>query len=199
MARKALEAQAAAWRVAPAPEQTDALLRYVDLLLTWSARINLTGARSPAEVVTDHLVDAFALAEALDRPEQVADVGSGGGLPAIPLALLRPTLRVLLCEPLAKKGAFLRTAIRELGLGARVQLRAGRGEDLAAERPGDFDVAISRATFAPEDWLPLGRRLVRAGGRVCVLTTPASGFGATVENEPKLYAGGRRALFMISR
>ena len=98
-------------------------------------------------------------------------MGSGGGLPALPLALLRPALDVELSEPVAKKGAFLRTAIRELGLAGRVRLDPRRGEVLAAEG-APFDVAVSRATFAPVAWLALGRRLVRPGGRIFALTTP---------------------------
>jgi 16S rRNA (guanine527-N7)-methyltransferase len=187
-------ALAALWRVGCDQGQTDGLLAYATSLLRWSARINLTAARTVEVLIEDHFPDAFALAARLDQPARLVDVGSGGGLPALPLALLRPQLSILLCEPIAKKGAFLRTAIRELGLGGRVELVATRGERLADERPAAFDVAISRATLPPESWLPLGRRLVSPGGRVFVLTTPAA-----LPDEPRrqIYLDGKRALVEV--
>jgi 16S rRNA (guanine527-N7)-methyltransferase len=128
----------------------------------------------------------------------VIDVGSGGGLPAIPLALLRPELAFELCEPIAKKAAFLRTALRELDLGGRATVRTARGETVAKEiekgGPRAFDVAISRATLAPEKWLALGRRLVRPGGRVFVLTTPEV---LPALGDRDVYDDGRHALIEV--
>jgi len=187
-----LTALADAWQVPCDSGQLDGLLRYGELLLQWNARINLTGARSMGALVGSHFPDAFVLAAWLEGPGRVVDVGSGGGLPALPLALLRPELDLQLCEPIAKKGAFLRTAIRELGLAGRVRLDVRHGEELA--EAGDlFDAAISRATFTPEVWLTLGRRLVRSGGRVFALTTPQADLG-TNPTRSILYANGRRVL-----
>jgi 16S rRNA (guanine527-N7)-methyltransferase len=190
-----LRALSARWRVGCDAIQTTALLGYAELLIRWNQRINLTGARSVAAVVTEHYPDAFALARRLDRPARLVDVGSGGGLPAIPLALLRPELTIRLCEPIAKKGAFLRTAIRELQLAERVSLGSGRGEDLADKAPGSFDGATSRATFEPGAWLALGRRLVRPGGRVFVLTVPGSSVAELGSAET--YAEGRRLIVEV--
>jgi 16S rRNA (guanine527-N7)-methyltransferase len=193
--RHALAALAARWQVPCDPAQTDALLAYAVLLLQWNARINLTGAASVKVLLESHFPDAFALASWLAEPARVVDVGSGGGLPALPLALLRPTLDIHLCEPIAKKGAFLRTAIRQGGLVGRVRLDTRRGEDLA-EAGERFDVAMSRATFTPEVWLALGRKLVRPGGRIFVLTTPRCGLGGKVGRE-QVYANGRRVLVEV--
>jgi 16S rRNA (guanine527-N7)-methyltransferase len=190
-ALRALEALEAEWRLPAGADQREALLGYADLLLTWSARINLTGARTAVTVVAEHFTDAFALASRLSRPAQVIDVGSGGGLPALPLAILRPELSIDLSEPIAKKAAFLRTAIRTLGLGGRVRVDPRRGEAIADAAPGRFDVATSRATFAPALWLALGRRLVRPGGRVFALAA----VDAAPAGLPALvYHGGRRTL-----
>jgi 16S rRNA (guanine527-N7)-methyltransferase len=202
----ALRSLSADWGIPAAPAQTESLLEYADLLIRWNQRINLTGAKSIGAVVADHYPDAYALARRLDQPARLVDVGSGGGLPALPLALLRPGLMIRLCEPIAKKAAFLRTAIRQLKLGDRVALEARRGEALADELEASpagpvvaaasprFDVATSRATFAPEAWLALGRRLVRPGGRVFVLTVPGTGIvGAT-----EIYGESRRALIEVS-
>lgn len=187
-----LRSLSASWGVPLDSRQNDALLGYADLLIHWNRRINLTGARSAAAVVSEHYPDAFALAKRLEKPARLIDVGSGGGLPAIPLALLRPGLTVRLCEPIAKKAAFLRTAVRDLGLSERVSLDMARGEDLA---PADFDVAVSRATLEPEAWLALGRRLVHPGGRVLILTVPGSVVASAGTSQ--VYAGERRLLVEV--
>jgi len=136
-------------------EERWALDRFWALLLTWNARINLTGARNQAELIGDHLPDALVMSRLVPRGARVVDVGSGGGLPAIPFAVLRPADELTLVEPRAKRVAFLRTAVRELGL-AKVQVVAGRVEGLPA---GSADVAASRATFAPGEWLQHARPL----------------------------------------
>jgi 16S rRNA (guanine527-N7)-methyltransferase len=188
----ALAALSQSWGVPCSPSQADQLLRFAELLVRWNEKINLTGARSAGAVVGDHYPDAFALARRLEGPVRVVDVGSGGGLPALPLALLRPGLTLRLCEPIGKKVAFLRTAVRELELGDRVAVEPRRGEALAAES-ARFDVAVSRATFEPETWLALGRRLVVPGGHVYVLTVPES----AIAGRREVYAGGRRALVEV--
>jgi 16S rRNA (guanine527-N7)-methyltransferase len=190
--RAALGALSQSWGVPCSQVQTDQLAAFAELLVVWNGKINLTGARSAAAVIGDHYPDAFALARRLDRPARLVDVGSGGGLPALPLALLRPELTLWLCEPIGKKVAFLRTAVRELALGGRVTVEPRRGEELAAEG-ARFDAAVSRATFEPERWVALGRRLVASGGRVYVLTVPPS----TIAGQSDVYAGGRRALVEV--
>jgi 16S rRNA (guanine527-N7)-methyltransferase len=179
--------------------QVAALSSYGDSLLRWNARINLTAASSIDVVVREHFPDAFALALKLDGAARVIDVGSGGGLPAIPLAVLRPLLALELVEPIAKKAAFLRTAIRELDLGGRVSVRGGRGEAVAQVVSSDpsagFDAAISRATLPPPKWLALGRRLVRPGGRVFVLTTPDI---LPELRDRTVYFDGRRVLIQVA-
>ena len=178
--------------------QTASLLQFADLLIRWNQSINLTGAKSIGTVVAEHYPDAYALAKRLDSPARLVDVGSGGGLPALPLAVLRPGLVIRLCEPIAKKAAFLRTAIRELRLAERVTLETRRGEQLADELANGesqrFDVATSRATFAPEAWLALGRRLVCPGGRVFVLTVP----GTAIEGAADIYGDRKRVLIEVS-
>jgi 16S rRNA (guanine527-N7)-methyltransferase len=201
-----LRATAAEWSVPLDDGQAEALARFASLLLTWTARINLTGATSAESLAAEHLPDSFALASrlspaALDAPAaRVVDVGSGGGLPAIPLAVLCPHLRFELFEPIAKKTAFLRTAVRELGLGDRVKVVAKRAETIA---PADFDVAISRATLPPPAWIDLAMRLVRPGGRIFVLASDESDPGTAPAPLTLAgrwpYAGGRRALIELRR
>jgi len=123
------------------------LVRYVALLERWNRTYNLTAIREPERMVTHHLLDCLAALPALDRlaggrPIALLDVGSGGGLPGIPLAIARPGWQVTMVEPVHKKGAFLTQAIAELGI-ANARVAVVRVEDLVA--PAPFDVVISRA------------------------------------------------------
>ena len=160
---------------------SDRLLGYFELLLRWGERINLTAAGSLAALASDHLPDALAIASRLGTRDEGApgsirrlvDAGSGGGLPAIPLALLRPEVELVLVEATAKKAAFLRTAVRKLGLEGRVQVENRRVEREGED--GGFDGATSRAMVSPEDWLVMGRLLVRPAGIVFCLSARALG------------------------
>lgn len=190
----------ATWGVPCDTAQGELIDRYVALLLLWSARINLTAADSAKVLAADHLPDAFALASRLPEAGTVIDVGSGGGLPAIPLALLRPTLQIQLAEPIAKKVAFLRTAVRELGLAGRLTIHAGRAEAVAAAG-GLFDVAISRATLPPPAWVALAAGLVRPGGRVFALLADNMPLPEVTlrETHRQAYLNGRRWLVELQR
>lgn len=168
------------------PGPTAARLRdFCTVLLAWNERINLTGARSATELVSEHLPDALAMSRFVPEGARVVDVGSGGGLPALPLAVLRPDCALTLVEPRQRRVAFLRTAVRTLDLRVEIapvrleELEDGRRRALSREadpgppeHPPLFDVASSRATFTPEEWIALAPPLVRPGGRVLVFTTP---------------------------
>lgn len=132
-----------------------ALSRFAGLVATWSARVNLTGAKEARALAEILFTDACVLAEVVPRDARVLDVGSGAGAPAIPLAILRPDLSLTLVEPLRKRVAFLRTAIGTLDLGARARVEEQRLES-PAPFAGRFDVAMSRATFEPAEWLERG-------------------------------------------
>jgi 16S rRNA (guanine527-N7)-methyltransferase len=207
--RAALERDAQTFSVAFDRGQAEAIHRYASLLLTWTARINLTGAVSLDDLAAQHLPDSFALAARVGAEVVTGiDVGSGGGLPALPLALLCPGLTLHLLEPIAKKAAFLRTAIRELGLGGRVTVDTWRVQTML---PAAFDVAMSRATFPPPVWVPIATELVRPGGRMFVLASAGADdatvdalSGATSERGLELvvrwpYLQGRRHLIELRR
>ncbi|WP_437570083.1 16S rRNA (guanine(527)-N(7))-methyltransferase RsmG [Sorangium sp. So ce542] len=140
----------------------EALARWLELVQGWNAKVDLTAARSADELADLMLADARLLSEHVPEGRRVIDVGTGAGAPGLPLALLRPDLDVTLVEPLQKRVAFLRTAIgtlvQEGELKKAPRVERARGEDLV--RAGrSFEVAISRATLAPDAWLPLGAAL----------------------------------------
>jgi 16S rRNA (guanine527-N7)-methyltransferase len=176
-----IRAQAARSAFELSAETAAAVLAYFDLLLAWGQRINLTAAGSVDVLASDHLPDALAVAARLARREErqpgritrMVDAGSGGGLPAIPLALIWPAVSLTLVEATAKKVAFLRTAARHLALENRVRIENRRVEP--DDEEGGFDGALSRAMLAPADWLPLGAGLVRPGGVVFCLSSHSLG------------------------
>jgi len=133
-------------------EHSAALTKFVELLLRWNAVYNLTGVRGADEIVDRHLVESFAL-RGLLKGTQVADVGSGGGLPGVPLAIVEPERRFTLIESRAKRVRFLRHVVGELDL-ANTSVAHSRAEDLPVERP--FDTVLARAVAPPAFPFPSG-------------------------------------------
>jgi len=121
--------------------------QYVDLLAQRGVEWGLIGPREVDRLWERHILNSAALADLVPHATSVADVGSGAGLPGIPLALLRPDLRVTLIEPLLRRSNFLTQAVDELGITDRVRVVRARAED----HPDRFDVVVCRALA------PLGR------------------------------------------
>jgi 16S rRNA (guanine527-N7)-methyltransferase len=148
-------------------EQTDRLQRYAALLMRWSKVHNLTAIDSADSVTTHHLLDSLAVVPAVRSlaPEGAAarllDVGSGGGLPAIPLAIALPQLDVTAIDKVGKKVAFLTQARLELGLRNLTAVHA-RVETLRPAQP--FDVIVSRAFSTLDRFVNATRHLLRPGG-----------------------------------
>jgi 16S rRNA (guanine527-N7)-methyltransferase len=140
---------------------------WLDRLVEWNARVDLTAARSADELVDLMLSDAMVLSSRVPEGATVIDVGTGAGAPGLALALLRPDLRVTLAEPLGKRAAFLRTVIGALDR-LDVVLEARTGEAMAKANPGGWDVALARATLPPPAWLDLASKLVAPGGSAWV-------------------------------
>lgn len=143
------------------PEGAEAkLLDYLALLDKWNRVYNLTAVRDAERMVSHHVLDSLA-AVAFFQCETVLDVGSGGGLPGIPLAIARPELQVTLIDSIAKKTAFLLQAKAELGL-ANLNVVTSRVEDF---RPvAGFDIITSRAFSDLKEFVTLTRHLLKPGG-----------------------------------
>lgn len=137
---------------------------YLGRLLAMNEVMNLTAVRDPAEAWDRHLLDALTLLPLLAEVPaggRLVDVGSGGGIPGIPLAIARPDLRFTLVESTKKKAGFLASVSAALGLD-NVKVRAERAEKL--ELRGVFDAATARAVARLEELVPLVIPLLRGGG-----------------------------------
>jgi 16S rRNA (guanine527-N7)-methyltransferase len=146
------------------PEGARALLeRYADRLLAWNRKVNLTAITSPGEVAEKHLVDSLLLLPALSGARTLLDVGSGAGLPGVPLACVRRDLAVTCCDSVAKKVAFVKAVAAELGLDVRAVAVRAEG-DPEREKLPRADAVVSRALADPESWVPLGVRYLAEGG-----------------------------------
>ena len=135
------------------------LLDYQALLERWNGTYNLTAVRDPAEMVTRHLLDSLAILPFVDGA-RLADLGTGPGLPGIPLAIAAPGREVLLVDSNGKKVRFLREAIRSLKLEG-VRALQSRVEEVQ----GQFDCVTARAFASLPDMLAWGGHLLAPGGR----------------------------------
>lgn len=142
------------------PEATRKLLAYVELLAKWNRTYNLTAIREPERMVSHHLIDSLAVLPHLAEGTLV-DVGAGGGLPGIPIAIAQPQRAVSLNDSNQKKAAFMQQAAIELDL-LNVEVHMGRAEDW--HPVPRFDGAISRAFAELGDFIAACRQLVKPGG-----------------------------------
>ena len=137
---------------------------YLVLLEKWNRVYNLTAIRARESMLSHHLFDSLAVVSHLQRAAtaNLLDVGSGGGLPGIPLAIVRTGMSVMLIDAVAKKTAFLLQAKGELNL-ANLDVVTGRVEDLRPPRA--FDAIISRAFATLAEFVHASRHLLAPGGR----------------------------------
>jgi 16S rRNA (guanine527-N7)-methyltransferase len=182
--------QASAWGLSIGSEAEASLLHYAHILSSYD-RANVIGTRGFDRIVQEHILDSLSclLVSHLGKATKIADIGSGGGLPGIPLAIMLPGTDVTLFESVAKKGAFLRYAAEELEL-ENVRVVDGRVEEAARDdaHRGVYDActarAVSRLSVLAEYCLPLSR----ANGRVVAMKGKKDG---------EEWAAGERAARML--
>lgn len=148
--------------------QSDQLASYLDLLLRWNRKINLTSIRTPEESVTRHFGESFYLAKLLDLRGGLLDIGSGAGFPALALKILFPEVATTLLEPVAKKRAFLKEVARICEMSS-VTVCSERLEDfLTANSSAEFAVVTTRAVGQLERLIPAAARCLKDDGHICL-------------------------------
>ncbi|NNG25021.1 16S rRNA (guanine(527)-N(7))-methyltransferase RsmG [Telluria aromaticivorans] len=146
--------------------QQEQLLDYLALMNKWNGIYNLTSLRDPMQMVTHHLLDSLAAVPAFADARNVLDVGAGGGLPGIVLAICRPDMRVSMIDTVHKKTAFLKQVKAELEL-ANVTVYTMKVQELAVSEK--FDVITSRAFADLSDFLNWSGHLLLDGGKFIAL------------------------------
>lgn len=136
------------------------LLAYLDTLAKWNAAYNLTAVRQPRDMVTRHLLDSLAVLPRVRGP--LVDVGSGAGLPGVPLAIARPDIAVTLLDSNGKRTRFLRHVVRSLPL-ANATVAEARAEE--HRPPAPYATVICRAVARLSDFLDLTRHLAAEDGQ----------------------------------
>ena len=149
----------------PSDRLAPRLLDYLALLQRWNRTYNLTAIRDPGEMVTRHLLDSLAM-HAFFSEGTLADLGTGPGLPGIPLAIAHPALQVTLVESNGKKARFLREAVRQLGLG-NARVAESRAE--ALDEPARFDALTARALDTLGGIIEVGGHLLKPGGALLAM------------------------------
>ena len=142
--------------------------RYAQILAVAGVERGLIGPREAERLWDRHLLNSAALAELLESGDQIADIGSGAGLPGIPLALARPDVRVTLIEPLLRRSDFLREVIDDLGVDITV-VRGRAEEQTVRQQVGEMDAVVSRAVASLDKLTRWSMPLLRPGGRMLAL------------------------------
>lgn len=155
----------------PSPVQATQILAYLQLLLHWNEKINLTAIRDHDQCITRHFGESLLAAPHLAMADSLLDIGSGAGFPGLALKIALPELAVTLLEPVAKKRAFLKEAARTCGF-THVEVRGDRLEDFAGAAPlRVFDSAAMRAVGNLPGLVPLAARCLKPQGSLLLWLT----------------------------
>ncbi len=184
--------------IAPTPGQVEQIRIFVEELLRWNEKMNLTAARDADEVLLRHVVDSLVPAAPLAGVRRLLDVGPGGGFPGIPLKVFMPEVFIVLIEARRKKAAFNQHVVDRLGLKGIDVLWGRLGDEALDDRfSGDpFDAVISRATFSGTRIIELAVRVLRPGGQIILLKGGMDDAQQTALKERALNQG--RRVFRVS-
>ncbi len=156
-------------------KEIDLFALFLDELLKWNPKINLTAIRSEKEIIIKHFLDSLAVHPYLPEDFTLLDIGSGAGFPGIPLKIVRPSLRVTLVDSVRKKLDFQKHIIRTLGLRG-IETVHGRIQDkgVLGQKAGTFDALVSRAFSDLWTFLALGYPFLKKGGVAIAMKGPIS-------------------------
>lgn len=170
----------------------DSINRYVDILSDRGISWGLIGPREADRLWDRHVLNSVAMADLIADGVSVVDVGSGAGLPGIPLAIRRPDLEVTLLEPLLRRANFLTETVADLGLGERVQVVRTRAE----EHDGQYDVVTARAVAPLPRLLTWCLPLLGSAGELLALK--GSSAASEIDQSRQILANGRLHADVIS-
>ena len=154
-------------------QESDAFVRYLDLLTTWQRVHRLVGSIEPQWLIENVILDSLLFLRLLPTDvHSIADLGSGAGMPGIPLKIVRPEMKVTLIESRERRASFLSTVVRELGL-RECRVVARRAEDIPREDRG-HDAVVMRCAGDLTELVPVAADLVRSGGRVVAAGPPTN-------------------------
>ena len=145
--------------------------QYLQLLLKWNQKINLTGEKDPEEILKKHVFDSLQYVRAIEPGFRMMDIGSGAGFPGILLKIIFPQLQLVLLESQRKRCSFLETVVRDLAM-EQVKVFNARAEDIPGDQAGPFDVVVFRAVSGVQECLNLSERFLPSGGRVVLKKNP---------------------------
>ncbi len=155
-------------------EQAAKFIIYLNLLVKWQKVQRLVGSSDPASILDDLLLDSLLFVRVIPpNVGRLMDLGSGAGLPGIPLSIVLPSTQVTLVEAKQKRASFLSTAVRELGLGA-ARVVNSRAEDLPSEFDRSFEAVVMRCAGPLDAVMPLAARFVAPGGSVIASGPPTA-------------------------
>lgn len=166
----------------------DLAVRYAAMLASDGVLRGLIGPGEANRLWERHLLNCAVVGELIGADATVGDVGSGAGLPGIPLAIARPDLRIDLIEPMERRAAFLRDVVAALGL-AGVTVTRSRGEDV---RPYSYDVVTARAVAPLARLVPMALPLARIGGTLLALKGSSAAAELMLGSSAIAAAGGSR-------
>lgn len=155
------------------PAQVAHFRRYLELLLAWNRIHRLVGSSDPTWIADKLLLDSLLFLEVLPPGvSRIADLGSGAGIPGIPLKIVHPRLKVVLIEARQRRASFLKTVVRDLAL-QEVGVVDQRVPGIAGWPQGGFDAVVARCAGDPRSVAEVGLSLVRAGGSVVIAASPS--------------------------
>ena len=159
-------------------EQIEQFYKYMNLLIEWNEKMNLTAITEPKEIILKHFIDSLTILKYIDDNSKLVDVGTGAGFPGVPLSIMNPTLKITLVDSLNKRLIFLQEVVKELNL-KNIEIVHARAEEFGQNKNyrEKFDIAVSRAvanlSVLAEYLLPA----VKIGGQVICMK------GSQVEEE----------------
>ena len=148
-------------------EQTEQFFEYMNLLIEWNEKMNLTAITDPDEVILKHFIDSITILKEIEDNSKLVDVGTGAGFPGIPLSIMNPTLKITLVDSLNKRLVFLQEVVNKLGL-KNIEIVHARAEEFGQNKKyrEKFDLSTSRAVANLATLSEYLIPLVKVGGKV---------------------------------